>query len=45
MTSGTRIVYVHGFVQHSLAMDQPLETFIALNGGRDGRKGRKRCPK
>ena len=27
-----RIVYVRGFVQHSLTMDLPLETFVALNG-------------
>ena len=32
MTSGPRIVYVRGFVQHSLTMDLPLETFVALNG-------------
>ena len=31
-TSDPRIVYVCGFVQHSLSMDVPLETFVALNG-------------
>ena len=31
-TSDPRIVYVRGFVQHSLSMDVPLETFVALNG-------------
>ena len=30
-TSDPRIVYVRGFVQHSLSMDVPLETFVALN--------------
>ena len=32
MTSGPRIVYVRGFVQHSLTKDLPLETFVALTG-------------
>ena len=31
-TSELGIVYVCGFVQHSLTMDVPLETFVALNG-------------
>lgn len=31
-TSEPRIVYVRGFIQHSLTMDLPLETYVALNG-------------
>ena len=30
MMSGPRIVYVRGFVQHSLTKDLPLETFVAM---------------
>ena len=32
MMSGPRIVYVRGFVQHSLTKDPLLETFVALTG-------------
>lgn len=31
-TSNPRIVYVRGYVQHSLTMDLPLEVFVALDG-------------
>ena len=31
-TDSPRVVYVRGFVQHSLSTDLPLETFVALDG-------------
>ena len=31
-TDSHHVVYVRGFVQHSLLTDLPLETFVALDG-------------
>ena len=31
-TDSPRVVYVRGFVQHSLSTDLPHKTFVALDG-------------